>query len=422
MDRRKNRLPKRFAGLLCARMPELQLHRVGEPRRGHQITWRLDKLLGSLVVAMCAGCRSLAEVEQWSVLLAPAARRLLGVPRRLADTTARDVLVRLKPWGLRQALHRQIKAAKRRKARLPEGLPLSVVTMDGKVTAVAAGSGRYVQKQDDGADLVRTITATLTSARAKPCIDAIPIPAHTNEAGWFQHALGSLLAAYGSKLFQVVDYDAGATTLANATYVVDKGLDYFFRLKSNQPTLYQEAIRLFASAHALASTEDTIDSRTSVIREVSVSDDMGEFLDWSHLRTVIRIRKRTMVDGVVTENSDRYWLSSLAADALSPEQWLLMARNPWGVENETHNTLDVPLSEDTKPWVTADSTGFLAVLLLRWTAYNLLAFFRRVTLRSGDNRLCPWKVILRLFDHMTKVVTATELENLRNQGRVYSFA
>ena len=97
-------------------------------------------------------------------------------------------------------------------------------------------------------------------------------------------------------------------------------------------------------------------------------------------------------------------------------------RSPRATHHETHNTLDVPLSEDTKPWVTADATGFLAVLLLRRLAYNLLAFFRRVTLRSEDNRLCPWKVILQLFEHMTKVITATELEDLRNQGRVYSYA
>jgi hypothetical protein len=402
-------------------MPELQLHRVAEPRRPQQVTWRLDKLLGALVVGMCGGQKSLAEIEGWSTLLSPDARKLLGVPRRLPDTTARDVLVRLKPSSLRQVLHRQVKAARRRKALLPVGLPLSVVTMDGKATAVTAQGGRCVQRQHDGVHLIRTVTATLTSARAKPCIDAIPIPSHTNEAGWFPHALGALIAAYGSKLFQVVDYDAGATSLANATFVVDKGLDYFFRLKSNQPTLYQEATRLLAGAAVLARTVDVPNNRTRVIREVSVSKDMAGFLDWSHLRTVIRVHKQTTVDGVVTEDSDRYWVSSLDADVLSAEQWLLMARNHWGVENETHNTLDVALFEDTKPWVTANATGFLAVLMLRRIAYNLLAFFRRVTLRSEANRICPWKVILRQFDHMSKVITGAELDNLRNQGRVYTF-
>lgn len=184
----------------------------------------------------------------------------------------------------------------------------------------------------------------------------------------------------------------------------------------------QEATRLLAGAAVLARTVDVPDNRTRVVREVSVSEDMAGFLDWSHLRTVIRVHKQTTVDGVVTEDGDRYWVSSLAADVLSAEQWLLMARNHWGVENETHNTLDVALFEDTKPWVTADATGFLAVLVLRRIAYNLLAFFRRVTLRSEDNRLCPCKAILRQFDHMSKVITGPSLDNLRNQGRVYTFA
>ena len=53
--------------------------------------------------------------------------------------------------------------------------------------------------------VVRTITCTLISSSAKPCIDALPIPAATNEMGWFEVALRKLVDAYrGIDLFRMV--------------------------------------------------------------------------------------------------------------------------------------------------------------------------------------------------------------------------
>lgn len=43
-------------------------------------------------------------------------RRRLGIPRRLADTTARDALCRVPLDGLREVLRRAVRAAWRRKA------------------------------------------------------------------------------------------------------------------------------------------------------------------------------------------------------------------------------------------------------------------------------------------------------------------
>jgi len=62
--------------------------------------------------------------------------RMLGLNRRLPDTTMRDTLVRVDPEQLRRCIHRQVKAAQRRKALRPEGLPFGVVAIDGKSTAI----------------------------------------------------------------------------------------------------------------------------------------------------------------------------------------------------------------------------------------------------------------------------------------------
>src|SRR5206468_1174597 len=122
----------------------------------------------------------------------------------------------------------------------------------------------YAQRQthDDGRKangLVRTVTALLASCRAKPIIDAIPIPAETNETGIFPHVFEALQRTYGS-LFHLITYDAGACSLANARLVADAGKYYLFALKNEARLLMQRAVQGVGPAAgeiARAQTEDT---------------------------------------------------------------------------------------------------------------------------------------------------------------------
>ena len=100
------------------------------------------------------------------------------------------------------------------------------------------------------------------SAAAKPCIDAIPIPASTNEMGHFKTALREVVRAYGPLgLFRLVSYDASACSLENANFVRELKLHYLFGLNDSQPTLFAEAKRLLeqrAAADADAVSEDVV--------------------------------------------------------------------------------------------------------------------------------------------------------------------
>jgi hypothetical protein len=135
---------RRMAGLLQARLPELDLEGVPDPR-AREDRWSLAQILRATLVGLMAGCRSLREAERLTEVLPRAARRLLGLPRRLADTTARDALCRVPLDGLRAVLHRAVRAAWRRKALAPKELPVGVVALDGKVTAVPMLNQPYVQ-------------------------------------------------------------------------------------------------------------------------------------------------------------------------------------------------------------------------------------------------------------------------------------
>jgi hypothetical protein len=148
-----------------------------------------------------------------------------------------------------------------------------VVALDGKVTALPTLNHPLVQNHVDGQvvpfGLVRTVTCSLVSARGRPCIDAIRIPAGTNEMGHFQAAFASLLGTYRG-LFDVVTYDAGALSEANASAVVDAGKDYVFRLRGEQRYMFKLAEQLLDPADAVARTVDVLDNETTVTRTPTI--------------------------------------------------------------------------------------------------------------------------------------------------------
>jgi len=402
----EGRRVRRMAGLLHARLPELDLDRVADPR-AREGRWSLAQILRATLVGLMAGCKGLWEAEQLSAGLSVSARRQLGLRRRLADTTARDALCQVSLVELRAALHRLVKSAWRRKALEPVGLPMSVLVLDGKVTALPCLNQPYVQTQHPEVGspygLVRTMTAALVSASGRPCIDAIPIPADTNEVGHFQAAFQSLVQTYGS-IFDLVSYDAGGFSRANADAVVAAGKDYLFALKDEHRTMCRLADELLAGETVVARTEDVLDSGTTVVRSLRLlrADPSWSYGDgktpgesvWSHAKAFLSVEYVKVQHGIVVERDDRMLVSSYDPKRLTPAQWLLLVRSHWGVENQNHHTLDTAFAEDKRPWIEADGNGMLAVLLLRRIAYTLLALFRSVTLRSDEGRATRWKDLL----------------------------
>ncbi len=321
----RERAVRRLVGLLRARLPELALEEVPDPR-AREGRWRLAQILQAALLGLLAGCRSLAEAEALTANLARPMRRRLGLPRRLADTTARDALCRVPLEGLRAALHRLVRAAWRRKALTPQGLPFGVVAMDGKVTALPTLNHPLLQDQHPEGGLpyglVRTVTAALVSAAGRPCIDVMPLPGHGNEASHFQAALAGVVAAHGG-LFQVVSYDAGALSEANASAVIAAGKDYLFTLKGDQRTMYKLAEQLLDPHEVAAHTVDVLDNRTTVTRTLTL---LGVDPSWSYDRskgpeesvwaragTFLRVEYLKRRGGEVVEQDARMFVTSPAA-------------------------------------------------------------------------------------------------------------
>lgn len=420
----EGRLTRRLVGVLNARLPEAALEQVCDPRRKASVTWPLQTLLTAVLTSIVAGSKSLAQMENLTAEMSGPARKFLGLSGRLPDTTVRDVLVRLDPDDLRQGLRSQIHAAHRRKALSPVGLPFGVVSLDGKFTALRDTQSKHVSyctsPNGEAYGKLGTITATLISAAAKPCLDARPIGSGWGESSVYPHALHELMDSYGSlDLFKLVVYDAGACSRVNARETRNEGLHYLFRLKQgSQPKLYTAVQRDLGER-----TQSQADGVVEALflgkperRSVYLGEADSTWPQWTGKRTIVRVLCEKLDPmGKVLESDDRYYISSLDQDTLSGEQWVAVTRGHWAVENNCHHTFDAVLREDEKPWIQNDARGMLAVLLLRRMAYNILTLFRTVTQRSNRNKKTPWRDLCRWFNNALLVLTKANCLGLRTR-------
>jgi predicted transposase YbfD/YdcC len=407
--------------MAAKRLGEARLDEIVDPRDARGRRWALPALLSGTLVGLMAGCRSLKAVEELTDELTLPVRRTLGIARRIPDTTLHDALSMLAPDDLRPVLHRATRAARRRKALDPEGLPFGVVALDGKDTVVPACDDFFAQRQthDEDAPLagaVRTVTATLVSASARPVIDVTSIPASTNEMGIFEPALDALMATYSrSDLFRLVTYDAGACSKDNAQAVRKHGLHYLFGLKVSQPTLYNEAALWLGSrpsGEADAATSDVHGDET-VMRRLYVGEATAAPEGWDHLRTVLRVEMETFdAEGTRIKHENRYFVSSLPRSRLTDAQWLLLVRRHWGVET-SHQILDVAFEEDDHPWIVQNPRATVVVMVLRRIAYTLLALWRYVTLRGESQRNQTWREVMRAVELAVIKANAGVLAGLR---------
>ena len=270
-------LTRRVMGMLSARLPELGLKSVADPRkyRGEE-NWPLASLLQMTLLGLLAGCKGLADVEVLSNELSPVTRRRMKIQRRVPDTTLRNALVKVAPAELCRLVRESAKRAGRRKALVSDGFPLDLVVLDGKVTAVEEMDNLYAQTHRDAGGLgacglIRTITALLVTSTARVCLEVLPMGAKGNEMGFFKTAFQTLLENHRAS-FDIVSYDAGAYSAANAKLVTDAGKHYLLGLKDGRKFMRQKAEHVLGkSTGVMAESETMLSKRDNKRLEDAVS-------------------------------------------------------------------------------------------------------------------------------------------------------
>ncbi len=377
-----------------------------DERQAGKVVHKMGAVHHALQLGLLGNQPSLRDVEDLTDDRGLLLRSL--VPEPISDTTLSTEAQRLEPDYLRHKLVEQVRDMQRSKLLAPVGLPCGVVTVDGKNLATlshdAGGraqkrtstNAKWQDKQREASGepyyLMPVLRATLTSAESKPCIYQMELGPRQGESSLCKPMVQALHETYGrSGMLDVLDLDAGFTSLANADFVDSLGYGYVFALKGDQPELFEEANRLLRDkARSVAPEAKTDWERRNgkrIRRRLWRTDEMNGIENtvgcWRHLRQTWLVRQDTEYKDGRIETEDRFFLSSLLWNYLSPAQILLLVRNHWGVENDTFNSLDLQWREDHGPWCTG-GTAVWSLGLLRLMAYNIAQYLRRRRLRRKD--------------------------------------
>jgi predicted transposase YbfD/YdcC len=187
---------------------------------------------------------------------------------------------------------------------------------------------------------------------------------------------------------KVVTGDALLTQRKLCLQIVGAGGEYVFKVKENQPRLFDDIRRLFTDvpptpdferAETVEGTHGRIDKRV-----LTVSSLLQPYSDWPHLAQVFQLLRRvTHPHTGVTTVEISYGVTSLQRAEVMPEDLLRIVRGHWGIENGLHYRRDMTFREDHSrvrlkraPQVMA-ALNNLVLSLCAWLGYENVPQARR---------------------------------------------
>ena len=151
----------------------------------------------------------------------------------------------------------------------------------------------------------------------------------------------------------IVTIDAMGCQKEIAKKIIEKEADYVLALKGNQGTLSAD-VTLFCTEQNACNFKDTKVSRHETVeknggriesRRYTATDDIDwlkERHDWVGLKSIVMVESVREIVGGKTESETRYYISSLAADAVRQGEAI---RGHWGVESH-HWLMDMVFRDD----------------------------------------------------------------------------
>jgi predicted transposase YbfD/YdcC len=364
-----------------------------ERTRKHKL---VDVLLIVLIGTIC-GCKGWDEIAGFVEYQEETLRRILELPNGIPSAdTLRRVITAIDPKAFGKAF---IAWAQR----LCE-------TTDGKLIAVDGKTVRGAFEGKDGQGALHLINAWV-------CENQLVLGQHatdvkSNEITAIPELL-ELLDLRGA----TVSIDAMGCQKGIAKCIVDKGANYLFGLKGNQPTLHAEVVGAFdeerlerfrGEKQAFHETVDKGHGRLEV-RRVWVDrevDWLTRSEQWPKLRTMILVETEC-TEGERTSKERRAYISSLDETA---EKLGSAVRSHWQVENHLHWVLDVTFGEDQAR--ISKKNGAENLALLRKLALNLL---QKTPAKKKDTSLAmKRKISSWSFDFLLSVLRAGYTEPTSN--------
>lgn len=359
--------------------------KMEDPRQENKCKWGFIELMGNLLRGMLSGCKNLREVEDLSEIIG----------ERIPDTTLHDVIVRVNPEPLNKEIAKQVKKALRSHEFPRKEFPVRVVAVDGKSIYVSDRLvnefSRRTERSGKEMYMHMALRAMLVSSTTPVLLGQRLVEANTNECGVFRTFIDSLITLYGkTDLLNVISIDAGIVSAANASYLIEKGLNYVIALKDERSKpVTKFAVRLFKKIYEPSKIEEERQNGKTIRRELFRVPWKNQVSNWDHIRELWKIRK-TVIDSTGKKIvEDRFFATSIPSSRLSGSQVLQVIRMHWKIENNSNWVLDTAWQEDNSPWC---SMALELVSLLRICAYNIVSRLKHRRLRNS--RAIEWKTLL----------------------------
>lgn len=375
---------------------------IPDPRVQRTRRHRLTDVLVLVLLGTVVGCPGWDAIERFAHERERELREVLALPGGIPSAdTLRRVMGAVAPTSLAHALTSWTDA-------LCETLGGKQIAIDGKSirgaldTATGEGALHVVNAWVCEHQMVLGQYATDVKSNE---ITAIP-------------KLLELLSLRGS----TVTIDAMGCQRGIAKAIVDKGADYIFGLKANQPSLHEEVLgafddearaRLAQDPHSYVETADKGHGRNEV-RRVWVERDvswLGRSEAWPKLRSLILVESERTRRGV-TSCERRAYISSCEAPA---DELAAKVRGHWHVENKLHWVLDVTFGEDHAR--ISRKHGAESMSVMRKLAMNLLtrapaAIEGKPESKKQKSMSASWR-----FSYLLSVLTGVEVEAPRKRTR-----
>ncbi|MGL5861848.1 MAG: ISAs1 family transposase [Phycicoccus sp.] len=320
---------------------------VPDPRRPRGIRHSLPGLLAVALAAVVSGAKSFTAIGQWAGDADPDLLAALGIRRSTAPSES----------AIRRAFGR-----------------LDATRLDAVLGAWMWTRTRVVGQRRVIAIDGKTIRGTRTPESSAPHLVAafdhshgavlgqLAIAAKSNEIP----AVRTLLATF-DLTGVVITVDAMHTQTDTAQLIIERGGDYVFTVKGNQPTLYAACKALpWREVPARRVTSKGHGRRaTRTIRGIAAP----AWVEFAGAMQVAQVRRTVTRKGKKTIEVV-YLITSADTFAASPTTLAAWVQGHWGIENRIHWVRDVTYDEDRSQVRTGAAPQVMATL--RKLAISLL--------------------------------------------------
>lgn len=338
-----------------------RFEQVRDPRHAHGKRYHLTTLLVIIFLAKLCGKDRPGEIADWAKNHAEELSQLLKLKR--AWMPHHNTIRRVFHDILDEAEFDRIAQAYSQQEQTGAG---EILAMDGK-----ALRGTRIAGQEDSDYVLSIYNVAEQQVVAQAAVDR-----KENEIVAAPRALEGVCVAG-----KIVTGDALHTQRAISAQIVERGGDYLWPVKENQPRLYEDIQRLFApdqpkpgfgkiTTDFLSASKVNLGHGRLEKRSIQTSAMLNDYLDWPGLGQVYRLERKFswIRQGKVYKTSCEieYGITSLSRDQASPSKVLRVRRKHWLVETGLHYRRDVTFHEDATRMTIGPAGRILA------TVHNLV--------------------------------------------------